>query len=136
LPGPEHVEVASLLLDKARADLEAARALASDERQADHIVGFHAQQAVEKSAKAVLAIRSIEMPRTHDLAYLLALLEDGGLEVSEEVVGSEWLTPWAGAWRYDEAPSPIDRERALRVAQSALDWAQGLVGPGAASRDG
>lgn len=134
MPGPEHAEVAALLLDKARADLDAARALAADERQADHIVGFHAQQTVEKAIKAVLAIRAIEIPRTHDLAFLLTRLEDGGLQVPDEVAGSEWLTPWAGGWRYDEAPSPIDRRRALGVAKSALEWAQRTVGSGPGPR--
>jgi predicted RNase H-like HicB family nuclease len=54
LPTPEHREVAQLLLEKATGDLAAAELLAADERQADHVVGFHAQQAVEKSIKAVL----------------------------------------------------------------------------------
>jgi HEPN domain-containing protein len=47
------VEVARVLLEKAAGDLAALELLASDQNQADHVVGFHAQQAVEKSIKAV-----------------------------------------------------------------------------------
>jgi hypothetical protein len=43
LPTPEHREVAQILLEKAIGDLAAAELLAADERQADHVVGFHAQ---------------------------------------------------------------------------------------------
>jgi HEPN domain-containing protein len=42
---------------------------------ADAILGFHAQPAVEKSLKAVLASRAIEFPYTHDLDGLLELCE-------------------------------------------------------------
>lgn len=48
---PEHREVAGILLEKARADLSAARTLAATANQDDHIIGFHLQQAVEKALK-------------------------------------------------------------------------------------
>ena len=64
---PEHREVAGLLLQKAREDLSAAQVLVATEDQADHVIGFHLQQAVEKALKSVLADRAIEIPRTHDL---------------------------------------------------------------------
>lgn len=51
LPTPEEVEVADLLLRKVASDLSAARALARDPEQQDDVVGFHAQQAIEKSLK-------------------------------------------------------------------------------------
>jgi HEPN domain-containing protein len=95
LPTPEHLEVAGLLLEKARGDLAAARVLAADENQTDHVVGFHAQQAVEKSIKAVLAAGEIEIPLTHDIRYLAKLCTDTK-ELPEDVAGSGWLTPWAG----------------------------------------
>jgi HEPN domain-containing protein len=43
--------------------LAAARTLAADAGQQDDVVGFHAQQAVEKSIKAVLALRGNDIPR-------------------------------------------------------------------------
>jgi HEPN domain-containing protein len=123
LPTPEHREVAELLLEKATGYLAAAELLAADKRQADHVVGFHAQQAVEKSIKSVLAIREVEIPLTHDLAYLG---EDGG-SVPPDVAGSSWLTPWAGGWRYDTEASPVDRGLAVSTAEAAVGWSRTLV---------
>jgi HEPN domain-containing protein len=130
LPGPEHVEVARLLLEKATGDLAALRVLAADPNQADHVVGLHAQQAVEKSIKAVLASREVEIPRTHDLGYLATLVERPPVEVAD----SRWLTPWAGGWRYDTEGSPVDRGEALRVAEVAVSWAGEVIAEAAPSR--
>ena len=126
MPTPEHLEVARLLLDKAAGDLAAVRVLAADKNQADHVVGLHAQQTVEKSIKAVLASREVELPMTHDLGYLVALVE--GIEgPPANVSGSRWLTPWAGGWRYETEGSPIDRALAVSVAEAAFDWSRSLV---------
>ncbi|MGH2852862.1 MAG: HEPN domain-containing protein [Solirubrobacteraceae bacterium] len=126
MPTPEHLEVARLLLDKAAGDLAAVRALAADENQADHVVGFHAQQTVEKSIKAVLASREVEIPMTHDLGYLATLVE-GADGPPPDVAGSRWLTPWAGGWRYETEGSPIDRALAVSVAEAAFEWSRSLV---------
>jgi hypothetical protein len=50
-------DLAEQLLRRAVDDEAAARAMLSLESVTDAIVGFHAQQAVEKSLKAVLAAR-------------------------------------------------------------------------------
>jgi HEPN domain-containing protein len=126
LPTPEQQEVAQLLLEKATGDLTAAQLLAADARQADHVVGFHAQQAVEKSIKAVLAGRGLEIPRTHDLGFLLSLAADDA-SVPSDVAGAAWLTPWAGGWRYDTEASPIDRALAVATAESAVRWSATLM---------
>ena len=49
LPTREEIEAADLFLGKAASDLAAARLLSGDDEQDDDVVGFHAQQAVEKS---------------------------------------------------------------------------------------
>ncbi|MBI5899303.1 MAG: HEPN domain-containing protein [Rhodocyclales bacterium] len=63
-----------LLLEKARDDAYAFQRLADDPRAPSWILGFHAQQSVEKALKSVLASRRIEYPRTHNLAMLVELL--------------------------------------------------------------
>lgn len=70
------------LLLMARMDFDAMRGMVDNPLFADEIFGFHAQQAVEKSLKAWLAIRSIDFPLTHDLSRLLGLLEEAGIDVS------------------------------------------------------
>ncbi len=124
---PEHREVAKLLLQKAREDLRAAQALVATENQADHVIGFHLQQAVEKALKAVLAERMIEIPRTHDLAYLVELLENLAIEAPEPVASSDWLTPWGVLFRYDDNPDDLDRDRALEAATAAISLAEQVV---------
>ncbi|MGI8512251.1 MAG: HEPN domain-containing protein [Solirubrobacteraceae bacterium] len=124
---PEHIEVADLLLQRASDDLVALRVLARDEEQADHVVGFHAQQTVEKALKAALAMLEIEIPRTHELAYVLSLLDDSEAEVPETMARAEWLTPWAGGLRYEEVASPIDRRLAVALAETSLGWARSFV---------
>ncbi len=116
-----------MLLERARGDLAALRVLARDETQADHVVGFHAQQAVEKSLKAALVMLDIEIPRTHEIAYVLSLLEDAGVGVPEEVASADSLTPWAGGLRYDEVAPRIDREDVIALAEASVSWARSLV---------
>ena len=60
------------LLQKAANDLLAAQAIYAT-GQAMDMVCFHAQQAVEKSLKALLAIQDIEYPWRHDLGELMRL---------------------------------------------------------------
>ena len=47
----------------------------------DAIVGFHAQQAVEKSLKAALAAAAVDFPFTHNIALLMQLCDDAGIEL-------------------------------------------------------
>jgi HEPN domain-containing protein len=71
--------VAEMLLASAGQDLAACTLLVDAPGIGDAIVGFHAQQSIEKSLKAVLSARVIEFRRTHDLLTLLDLFEDHGL---------------------------------------------------------
>jgi HEPN domain-containing protein len=123
LPTPEEVEVADLLLRKAASDLSAARALARDPEQQDDVVGFHAQQAVEKSLKAVPAVRGFEIPRTHDLDLLTRLVGGDG----NELVDAKALPPWAVATRYDAVDATLDRREAVEIAERSLTWARERV---------
>ena len=123
MPRPEHIGLAELLLRKAEADLAAARTLALDTREHDEAVGFHAQQAVEKAMKAVLASADVATPRTHDLAFLIELLGEQPIAMPAPLTESDWLSPWAVATRYDDVDEPLDDSAALELAQTAIDWA-------------
>lgn len=65
---------AQMLLDKAANDLVAARATVATGEALDTVC-FHAQQAVEKSLKALLALKDVEFPWHHDLGELLILVQ-------------------------------------------------------------
>lgn len=120
--------IASLLLDAARQDLAAARLLAPAPDLSDAVVGFHAQQAVEKSIKAVLSARGIEFRRTHDLVFLLEVLGDNGLPLPP---GADWLdelNPYTVEARYGTVePDRLDRQRALQSSAQVVEWADTLV---------
>ena len=67
-------------------------------------VCFHAQQACEKTLKAVLAIAVVQIQRTHNLEELLAECEgvlEPGLPSSLSDLDLSELTPYAVEARYD-----------------------------------
>ena len=129
MPNRDGRDLAELLLAKAAGDISTVRALQSNPAIPDEVLGFHAQQAVEKLLKAVLASRGIEFPRTHDLALLFALGERHGLAAPPELAGADALTPWAVEFRYEEAlGKELDREAALALVESVEAWATAVVG--------
>ncbi len=134
MPRPEHTDLAQLLLRKATADLAVTRTLAADADPHDEAIGFHAQQAVEKAIKAVLAISEIAAPRTHDLTYLVELLDSHTIDVPATIAEPEWLSPWAVTTRYDDLDDTLDREAAIEAADTAIAWARMLLSQ--ASDDG
>ena len=118
-----------ILLFKARNDALALRKMAPDPEMADEIVGFHAQQTVEKALKAVLETRGVDYPYTHDLARLFQLLDDSGGAPGDRDHALA-LSPWAAEFRYgDVVVGSLDRDRALAVATSILAWAEREVAP-------
>ena len=86
-------DLAAELLAKAADDEAVVRALIDDESVTESIVGFHAQQAVEKSLKAVLASRGCE------------------------------FAPYGVRFRYGSAVAgDVARAEAARWADAALTW--------------
>jgi len=127
LPRPEPRQLPQRLLRKAAADLTAARALADDPDQADEIVGFHVQQAVEKSVKAVLAWLEIEYPLTHDVDFLVRLLTRRDVPVPDALLEARWVSMWGVFTRYEDIETVLDRVEAIQVATVAIAWAREVV---------
>jgi len=125
-PSPEQVEYAEVLLRRATDDAHACRVLVSDTEVGDSIIGFHAQQAVEKALKIALVLADSELPRTHDLELLVEQVEGEGTGVPGKLSSAEWLTPWAAEFRYD-VPVPLDRAAAVAAAETAIAWAESLL---------
>lgn len=61
---------------------------------------FEAQQAAEKSIKAVFIVHDIRFPFSHDIGKLLDLLAKGGAKVPKYVREAEVLTDFATFGRY------------------------------------
>jgi HEPN domain-containing protein len=116
---------ARVLLRKSRDDAVVVRKFADDPELADAVVGFHAQQAVEKALKAVLSARDFAYPWTHDLRHLVELLDDAGSPVPDQLVGVARLTPWAAQLRYGEASDDeLDRLATVEIVAAAVSWAE------------
>jgi HEPN domain-containing protein len=121
-------DLPQVLLGLARDDEFAARSLLPVPAVADSILGFHAQQAVEKSLKAALASQGIEFPYTHDLDGLLELCRTNCLDVPHELDGVDRLAPYGVHIRYGTSRGgALDREQALAWAASAVEWARGVI---------
>ena len=124
---PDQRDFAARLLRKAREDLDAVRALLDNESISDDVIGFHAQQAIEKAMKSVLVVQGVAFRRAHDLNYLLQIAEDGNVSVPEHVASTRWLSPWAAEFRYDEHEIVgFSRDESLQGAERAIEWAQAV----------
>ncbi|MDQ7003786.1 MAG: HEPN domain-containing protein [Ghiorsea sp.] len=92
----------------------------SDEPDVE-IVGFHLQQATEKSLKAWLTALGQPISKTHDLSYLLNQLESLGKNIDNLWSLAE-LNPFAVQFRYglfdDE---PFDWQEAYTEVESLLN---------------
>lgn len=118
-------ELARRFLALADRDIRAFRKLSDDPEIDDEVVGFHAQQGVEKCLKAVLAQHRVEVRKTHDLQVLIELLIQNNLPSPPLREGIDALGPFAVELRYDlMATEPLEREQARKVVDSVRRWAE------------
>jgi HEPN domain-containing protein len=90
---------------------------------------FLAQQAAEKSIKAVLIQHAVEFPKIHSIARLLDLLP-AGLPRPPEAIPAAELTRYAVNFRYPHGEEPITERKyaeAVRLAEGVVTWAEGLI---------
>jgi HEPN domain-containing protein len=122
---PEDASKAAILSRKAAADATAVRELAGNPEITDEIIGFHAQQAVEKWLKAVMASRGLEEARIHDIGRLLQLLGKDDSDLPENSAELDELTIYAVPMRYDELldTEPLDRQATARLVDEVGRWA-------------
>jgi HEPN domain-containing protein len=124
-------EHAAMLLRKAADDLIAADAVLQLGIALD-TVGFHAQQAVEKSLKAILSFNGFEYPRTHDLAQLLTLV----LDIDPHLVSLQGdvlpLTRFSMGIRYSDEDKLLEQEafEAFDAAARVYRFTVGYLGIG------
>jgi HEPN domain-containing protein len=93
---------------------------------------FDAQQAVEKSLKALLIHYQIPFRYVHDIAELLTLLEQGGITLPEDVRRAAGLSDYAVAARYPGPMEPVTEEEyqeAIILSATVLRWVEQLLGP-------
>jgi len=82
--------------------------------------GFHIQQAVEKLLKALLCQLAVKYRRTHDLEYLVRLLQDRGETMPTGIVDISQLESYGVAYRYDAIPEVDLLDRTATIETVAL----------------
>ena len=128
MQSPDYVRA---LLHKAADDQFVLELLVPQAESPNEIIGFHAQQALEKLLKAALCFHGIAFRRTHDLVELIDLLTDNGISCPDEVEEGRRLTPFATVFRYD-ALSPgddasFDRAWAVDCVVAVREWVMGII---------
>lgn len=114
-------------LSLARQDLALARLVLRERSISDQAFGYHVQQGIEKSLKAVIATLGNLPPPTHDL---VRLVERSGREHPFDLDSLDELSWYASALQQPGLPSPprhLDRQRALIQALEVGDWATRVV---------
>ncbi len=121
---------ARVLIEMARKDLMAAKAMDDPDVFSDEIVGFHVQQAIEKTLKAWIAFRGEAYPKTHDIRLLLHHLEEN----EPNIESYEYLIEYnifAVQYRYEiytYTDYPLDRSEACRHAEELVNHVARLLG--------
>ena len=118
------VPEALAMLRVARRDLKAARLLAVDEADEANW-GFQMQPAIEKAFKAWIYSFDLQAPFTHDIADLLQILAEQGVDLTPYLQFSQF-TSFAVQFRYDDDPDPqgLNRQDWLDAVQALLDEVQ------------
>ena len=119
------VDLARAYLKLADRDIKALDLLIHSQEIDDETVGFHAQQAVEKCLKAVLALSSIPFRKTHDLQELMDLMLDHSLTLPPNADKLDVLNPYAVLLRYDFIEHKgFNRETAHGLVAAVRAWAE------------
>lgn len=131
-------EASRTLARKARGDAIAAREFAGNSEITDEIIGFHAQQAIEKWLKAMIARRGEAFEHTHDLRRLVRVaaldLEDAPFDVDAVIA----LTQYSAPLRYEDLldADPLNRESTITLVDEVGQWAEDAIkGAGESNAD-
>ena len=115
------------LLARARDDYFVVSRLANDADAPVWVLGFHAEQAVEKALKAVLSSAGVEYPRTHNLVMLVELLRQAQQPLPPDAADFGQLVPYGVVLRYeelpDDEPTSCDPAWFVEVVAQTLAWA-------------
>ena len=118
-------------LNRARSNLAKARNMPEASEIYLEDLCFDAQQAAEKAVKAVLIYLGTRFPYVHDLAQLLALVQEAGQNVPEPIKLAAGLSDYAVEARYPGPAEPVtwqEYEDSVTVAEQVVRWAQEIIG--------
>ena len=123
-----YIEEAWRMLKLAGRDARAFEVLAESGDVHNSIVCFHAQQAIEKSMKAVLFSLCIEFRRTHSLTDLSTLLRENAYVIPLTDDRLIRLNPFAVTFRYDDMVIPILDTKEVHVwVSEMMKWSESII---------
>lgn len=112
-------------LNRARSNMAKAKNRVPDAYLED--LCFDAQQAAEKAIKAVMIIRGIDFPYTHDLVSLMTTLEAHREHIPDTIRRAAKLTGYAVHTRYPSLEEPVSEQEyaeAIETAEAVIQWAK------------
>lgn len=114
----------------AKMDLEVAEHLLKNMYpQPIEIICYHTEQAAEKSLKAILVANNKEVPRTHDLSFLLGKCSQN-VKIEERYIDMcDFLAPFGVIIRYPHE-LPVDltvAEKASFYANEIYKWSLKII---------
>ena len=117
-------------LKRARSNLERAKMGKVTQGILYEDLCFDAQQAVEKSLKAILVKLNQSFPKTHSIGVLLKLIEEAGVEIPKNINQAKLLTAYAVDARYPVDYEPVSKEEykeALKIAEDVFKWLDNII---------
>jgi HEPN domain-containing protein len=120
-------DAVSLWIRRAESDLKIAKGELAKEAPATDAICFHMQQCAGKYLKAFLIFHGQEVPRTHDIAFLIMIMRCAQIAPEfQQLVG--WgvpsLTTYAVEVRYDTLlfPSIAEPGHAVALAEQGRNF--------------
>lgn len=126
---PRQLEIAREWMRRAESNLLRAQQSKQEQVYWEDLC-FDAQQAAEKSLKAIFILHGKKFPFTHDISELLSELESFIPNIPNEVRTSDILTDYAVATRYPGWGKPVTAEEyqeALAKSLIVFQWTKGLL---------
>jgi len=116
-------EIAKEWVKKAEEDYKTSKILLNVEEFSPSIVGFHAQQCVEKYLKAFLANNDIAPPKIHDLVRLNVICVSIAPDFEILANSLDFLNPFSVEFRYPGINVSVEEAReAVKHAEKARDF--------------
>ena len=91
---------------------------------------FQAQQAAEKALKGLILQYGGAFPRTHDIGYLISLVEQHVGAIPDYLQDAAVLTRYAVATRYPGVIEPVTRDEYVEVLDLAVllvEWVEQAI---------
>ncbi|MBW2065932.1 MAG: HEPN domain-containing protein [Deltaproteobacteria bacterium] len=123
----KNIERAREWFQRARSNMARAKAGKLSHEVLYEDLCYDAQQAAEKALKSLCILHGILFPRTHDIAYLIELIEKRGVHIPEEVHKARVLTGYAVETRYPGDYAPVNEDdflKAVDTAEKVVNWVE------------